>query len=243
MTIQTIGYDDSTLETQASILAESLHFRLEKDAESCLFVTEEKLTLKMPHFSLMSADFSANAWSKRKAAGKKQGLIRACKPTTGLNIIDATAGWGRDAAILASFGAKVLMLERHTAMAALLQDALMHQSDLDKEALQLSLKNTSAYDYLHALQASQYPDVIYIDPMHPERNKSALVKKDLQALQQLIGEDKDALTLLDCAITRVKQRVVVKWPQKVSPLLPPDAKIEGKTIRFDIYFSKAKSAL
>jgi 16S rRNA (guanine1516-N2)-methyltransferase len=71
--------------------------------------------------------------------------------------------------------------------------------------------------------------------MHPQRNKSALVKKDMQALQQMIGADDDASELIKLASTRVKQRVVVKWPQKVQSLVLADACIEGKTVRFDIY--------
>ena len=89
--------------------------------------------------------------------------------------------------------------------------------------------------YLNSLSPEQYPDVIYIDPMHPMRTKSALVKKEMQALQQIIGPDVDALDLLECAIKSVKQRVVVKWPQKAPALRPPDRSIEGKTVRFDIY--------
>ena len=57
----------------------------------------------------------------------------------------------------------------------------------------------------------------------------------MQALQQFIGADDDALKLITLAKTRVKQRVVVKWPQKTKSLLPADACIEGKTVRFDIY--------
>ncbi|MCL9682548.1 class I SAM-dependent methyltransferase [Legionella maioricensis] len=236
--ITSIGYENDTLREKARLLAERLNYLLDKDANPCLFVTAEKLALKIPTFSLLFADFTLAAWNQRRAEGKTQGLVRACKPTKGLKIIDATAGWGRDAAILASFGAEVTMLERHPVMATLLADALEHRGILDKEKMQLSLKETDAYSYLNHLAREDYPDVIYIDPMHPERNKSALVKKELQALQQMIGADQDALALLNLATTRVKQRVVVKWPQKATALLPANSCIEGKTVRFDIYLPK-----
>jgi 16S rRNA (guanine1516-N2)-methyltransferase len=71
--------------------------------------------------------------------------------------------------------------------------------------------------------------------MHPPRTKSALVKRDLHVLQDLIGSDEDALLLINMARARVKKRVVVKWPQKVPPVLMTKEFIPGKTIRFDIY--------
>lgn len=240
MIINQVGFEAEELLDKAQALAIRLGFSLDKEASLCLFLARDKLALKIPNFSLISADFSDSAWSKRKAEGKKQGLIRACKPKSSLKIIDTTAGWGRDAVLLASFGAEVLMLERNPVMAALLEDALQRIPSESKQKLALSLKHTQACSFLKALNDEEYPDVIYIDPMHPERHKSALVKKDLQALQQLLGADEDALELIRCAITRVKQRVVVKWPQKTKPLLPPDASIEGKTVRFDIYLPKLK---
>ncbi|MFI4919511.1 MAG: class I SAM-dependent methyltransferase [Legionellales bacterium] len=236
-----VGYDVEASRDKAQLLALKLNYTLEKDANVCLFVSADKLALKMCQFSLLSADFTASTWQKRKAEGKKQGLIRACKPTRGLKIIDATAGWGRDAAILASFGAEVLMIERHPAMAALLDDALLHQSEKDKQLMHLSLFAGDTLSFLSQLRDADCPDVIYIDPMHPERTKSALVKKDMQALQQIIGADDDALALIKCAITKAKQKVVVKWPQKIKSLLAANASIEGKTVRFDIYTARGLS--
>lgn len=238
--ITTVGYEDDNLYDKAQLLAKQLNFVLDKHANSCLFVAEDKLALKIPGFSPISAELSSAFWSKRKSEGKKQGLIRACKPSAGLKIIDATAGWGRDAAILASFGAEVLMIERHSVMASLLSDALSRRSDSDRQKMHLYLYAGDAYSYFNALEEKNYPDIIYIDPMHPERSKSALVKKEMQVLQQIIGADDDARNLIQLAITRSKQRVVVKWPQKSNPLLPVNAQVNGKTVRFDIYFSNPK---
>lgn len=236
--ITSVGYECDELRDKAELLAKQLDFTLDKDASSCLYLTSSKLTLKIPGFSLLSADFTALTWNKRRSEGKKQGLIRACKPAPGVRIFDATAGWGRDAAILASFGAQVVMLERNPLMASLLSDAIGHQDESDKHKLNVSLHAGDARSYLISLADTEYPDVVYIDPMHPQRSKSALVKKDMQVLQQMIGTDEDALDLLTTAISHVKQRVVVKWPQKTKPLLVPDSSIEGKTVRFDVYFKK-----
>ena len=239
--IHSVGYECDALRDKAQLLADSLHYVLDKEACPCLFVSAQQLALKMKNFSLLSADFSAVTWSQRRSQGKKQGLVRACKPKKGIKIMDLTAGWGRDAAVLASFGAQVMMIERHPIMASLLSDALAHQHELDKQQMHLSLYAGDAYTYLNTLRREEYPDVIYIDPMHPERNKSALVKREMQALQQIIGMDEDALALIQLAITCVTHRVVVKWPQKIKPLLVADASIEGKTVRFDIYFPHEKA--
>lgn len=198
-----------------------------------LAVTPEKLVLLVDGSGPLSVDFDSKIFLRRRAAGKAQGLIRACRPREGLRIVDATAGWGRDAALLASFGADVVMVERQPMMAALLADGL---SRLQNSPLKLSLITSDAIDYLKALLPSDRPEVIYIDPMHPVRQKSALVKKDMQALQQLIGADQDALLLIQQALGCASERVVVKWPQRLPPLIKPTHCIEGKTVRFDVYY-------
>lgn len=230
-----VGYLSDDLLEQAQQLAEQLDLPIDNQARQQLLVTADRLVLKINAFTPLYADFSYSTWQKRRDAGKKQGLVRACKPTKRMRIIDTTAGWGRDAAVLASFGAEVIMLERQPIIATLLADALMRRDDLSKERLKLTIHNIDAFDYLRTLSTNDYPDVIYIDPMHPERRKSALVKKDMQALQQLIGADDDALGLLEFAKTKVRSKVVVKWPQHLPPLLVPTSSIDGKTVRFDVY--------
>ena len=232
-----IGFADDRLREQARALAEQFHFIIDNHAVPRLSVTADKLVLLSNGFSPLFVDFSSQFLQKRRDAGKKQGLVRACKPARGVRILDATAGWGRDAAVLASLGADVLMLERQPVMAALIADALSH---LDSKAISLALLHTDAKCYLQTLSVDHYPDVIYIDPMHPDRQKSALVKKDMQVLQGLFGADDDAQELIQLAIERVNDRVVVKWPQRLPPLMQPDLSIGGKTVRFDVYLSPLK---
>lgn len=221
---------------RAQVLSKRLNLEIDNQAQQQLLVMADKLALVIDDFKPLYADFSISTWQKRRDAGKKQGLVRACKPMKGMRIVDATAGWGRDAAVLASFGAAVIMLERQPILATLLEDALDRQDEHSKRVLNLKLQFIDSFDFLHALTESDYPDVVYIDPMHPERQKAALVKKDLQILQQLIARDDRALDLLELAKSKVKNRVVVKWPQHLEPLLKPNITIPGKTVRFDIYF-------
>jgi 16S rRNA (guanine1516-N2)-methyltransferase len=232
-TLSAIGFEADELYERALAMAEQYNFIIDNKALPRLCVTADKLVLLSENFLPLFVDFNSMSVQKRRDEGKKQGLVRACKPTKGLRIMDVTAGWGRDAAVLASFGADVLMLERQPIMAALLADGL---SRLPSEtALKLALLHIDAKQYLHTLSQTDYPDVIYIDPMHPARQKSALVKKDMQVLQRLIGSDDDVHALIQLAITRTRHRVVVKWPQRLPALLQPDASIPGKTVRFDIY--------
>lgn len=230
-----IGYETKELLEQAKQLQQRLKLAIDNQAQQQLLFTRDRLVLKIGEFSALYADFSSKTWQKRRDAGKKQGLVRACKPGPGVRIIDTTAGWGRDAAILASFGAEVLMLERQPLMAVLIKDALERQDEHSKKILNLRLCSMDAANYLATLSEADYPDVIYIDPMHPQRQKTALVKKDMQVLQQLIGPDLDTLPLLELAMTKVLKRVVLKWPQQLPPLLPPTSTVPGKTVRFDIY--------
>lgn len=228
-----VGFDTEASRSRAGCLARELNLMVDNHRLPRLCVTADKLLLLVDNFLPLFVDFSPSIWQKRRDAGKKQGLVRACKPTKGLHILDATAGWGRDAAVLASFGASVLMLERQPIMAALLADGLKRHSL--HSPLALSLLNRDAKDYLQSLMPDDYPDVIYIDPMHPLRQKSALVKKDMQILQNLIGADADAGQLIQLAMMRARVKVVVKWPQRLPPIFEPSLTIDGKTVRFDVY--------
>ena len=238
--VTAVGFDTDAdeslgLRARADVLAHKLNLIVDNCVFPRLSLMGDKLVLLLENFLPLFVDFSSIMWKKRRDAGKKQGLVRACKPALGVRILDATAGWGRDSAVLASFGAEVLMLERQPVVAALLADGVSRMSNDPSPPLALSLIAMDAKQYLQTLTPVDYPDVIYIDPMHPLRQKSALVKKDMQALQQIIGADNDARDLLALAITRARQRVVVKWPQRLAPLLPPTLSISGKTVRFDVY--------
>ncbi|RAP35433.1 SAM-dependent methyltransferase [Legionella quinlivanii] len=230
-----IVYENDLQYSQAEELSKRLNLPINLSAKNQLLVASKGLSLKIGPFTAQQANFDPGYWQARKNEGKKQGLVRACKPQAGLHIIDATAGWGRDAAVLASFGASVLMLERNPVIAALLEDALMRRDQVSENALHLTVLHCDAIHFLNELKEEEYPDIIYIDPMHPVRQKSALVKKDLQVLQQLIGSDYDANQLLQIARKRVRNKVVVKWPQSLPPLFPANSNIPGKTIRFDVY--------
>ncbi len=187
-------------------------------------------------------DFVGGALGHRLkyGGGKGQMIAKAC----GLGklkspyILDATAGLGRDGFVLASLGARVQMVERVPVISALLQDGLKRalESEITHDiAARINFHEGNAAIYISNMEDA--PDVIYMDPMFPERTKTALVKKEMRIFKKIIGADGDADALLQAALTKAKNRVVVKRP-RVAPYLmekKPSFVMEGKAGRFDVY--------
>jgi len=179
----------------------------------------------------------------KHGGGRNQALARAVGLKKGMqpNVIDATAGLGRDGFILAHLGCHVHMLERSPILAALLEDGLQRANQDKKTAeiikSRLQFTHTDSKDFLKKLQQEDYPDVIYLDPMYPERTKSSLVKKEMRILRGLAGSDQDAEDLFKIALDCVRNRVVVKRPSPAPTLssVTPSHQIKGKTSRFDVY--------
>lgn len=176
---------------------------------------------------------------RRQALARAIGLKKGQHPT----VIDATAGLGRDAFILACLGCQVHMLERSTILAVLLEDALQRavKSELTAETItnRLLFSHRDSHDFLQNLKPDNFPDVIYLDPMYPERTKSSLVKKEMRILRGLVGDNQDGAELFNLALLRVQNRVVVKRPRLAPTLstLQPSHQITGKTSRFDVYLT------
>lgn len=174
---------------------------------------------------------------------KHQPLARALglKGNPDLKVIDATAGMGRDAMMLASLGCFVLMLERSAIIAALLEDGLKRAAQTTALGplinKRVRLIHTDAIAYLSNLSQQERPNVVYLDPMYPPRTKSAKVKKEMLMLRELLGNDSDAAALLQAALNCANSRVVVKRPRFAEPLadIPPTRSAHGKTTRYDIY--------
>jgi len=178
---------------------------------------------------------------------KAVGLNKGFRPS----VLDATVGLGGDAFVLASLGCHMTMIERSPISRTLLGDGLLRArhfcvSDVcdDHELLdvmnRMTLLDGDSLELL-ANPLTAMADVVYLDPMFPERKKSALVKKEMRAFHSLIGADDDAGDLLDLALSKAHYRVVVKRP-KIAPFLAdkkPSYQLLGKSSRFDIYTLKA----
>lgn len=163
-----------------------------------------------------------------------------------LHILDATAGLGQDAFILASLGCKVTLFERNPVIHALLADGLSRASlnvDCAPIIERMTLCPDSSIEWLERA-GSNAADVIYLDPMFPHREKSALVKKEMQVFQSIVGSDDDSGQLLQVALNCATYRVVVKRPRKAEAIAgrEPTTRIEGKSSRYDIYAINALPA-
>ncbi len=198
----------------------------------------------------IKVEFLSGAVDHRRKFGGGKGQIIAKAVGIQANVhpfvLDATAGLGRDAFVLASLGCKVDMLERSVLIHALLEDGLRranrNAADVELKHIlsDMFLHNCDAHEYLTKNVFSTKPDVVYLDPMFPERHKSADVKKDMKVFHALVGKDLDADELLDKARVLAKYRVVVKRPRK-APYLndkKPNIEFSGKSSRFDVYTNK-----
>ncbi|MEA5050826.1 MAG: class I SAM-dependent methyltransferase [Oscillospiraceae bacterium] len=168
-------------------------------------------------------------------------VVRAAKPKDAgrtPTAFDATAGLGEDSLLLAAAGFAVRLCEYNPVVAALLRDALRRAAGVPALAAAVGRMTLEEADSLTALPLlREPPDVILLDPMFPARQKSALVKKKLQLLQQLERPCGDEGALLDAALAAGARRVIVKRPLR-GPCLAgrrPDYALEGKIIRFDCY--------
>lgn len=196
--------------------------------------TQLSLIRQLKPKATLTIDFSSSQLQYRRAKGGSELLTKAVglNKNKNLNIIDATAGLGRDAFIMACHGGKITMLEKNPLVAILLEDALNKLMD---ERLKLKLIKSDSIEYLKGLIA--LPDVIYLDPMFPERQKSALVKKEMQFLQQILIEDQQPELLLAIALKKATKKVVVKRPNSAEFLgaIEPSYSLKSKANRFDIY--------
>ncbi|WP_455206532.1 class I SAM-dependent methyltransferase [Kaarinaea lacus] len=207
-----------------------------------------QLALHFPteNLSPLMVDFQSQRLQYRQkfGGGRQQPIARALGLKKGVTpyVVDATAGLGRDAFVLASLGCHVQMLERHPVIHALLEDGLRRlKLGTDKSnplVNALQLIHSDARDWLSA--TAQSVDTVYLDPMYPHRTKSALVKKEMRVLRQLVGDDLDVVSLLETALQIAGQRVVVKRP-KTAPVIGPVVPsycIESKNTRYDVYLTR-----
>jgi 16S rRNA (guanine1516-N2)-methyltransferase len=181
-----------------------------------------------------------SAYRRLHGGGRDQPLARAVglKKNRSPLVLDATAGLGRDAFVLASLGCTVQLVERSPFLYALLEDGIMRGKE-DEEIKDIIARMTLIFaDSKLTLSNEEFLDVIFLDPMYPHRQKSSLVKKEMQLARTLVGDDDDADALLTWAISCCPGRVVVKRP-KGAPFLgnkKPPLSIKSKNSRFDVYF-------
>lgn len=264
MTNIIVSYTDSCFKQAAEIISKRVNLPLVElttvnsdlpvDSHFSLCLSADGLSF-LPHnkkHGAIRCDFVTGSHRHRRNYGGGNGqMIAKAVGVSGKfspNVLDVTAGLGSDGFVLSSLGCKVQLLERNPIVYLLLKDGLdragkegANDADLTAIIGRITLTEVNSCNYLDSIEAPERPDVIYLDPMFPPRKKSAQVKKEMQALHQIVGEDEDASQILEKALDKAIYRVVVKRPVNSDYLamLKPNYSLEGKSTRYDI-FAKQK---
>ena len=166
-------------------------------------------------------------------------LVRAARVrgVASPTVVDATAGLGEDSLLLAAAGFSVTMFEKDPVIASLLRDALERASNEPQLTKVVSRMRLVEGDSVVGLRELGFaPDVVFLDPMFPERTKSAAVKKKFQLLHLLERPCDNERELLEAALAARPRKVVVKRPPKGPALAGarPSHSLAGKAVRYDV---------
>ncbi|WP_038342965.1 class I SAM-dependent methyltransferase [Acinetobacter sp. A47] len=201
----------------------------------------------------MQPDWRAEIPRLKRASLKSEMIARACQLGEKPSLIDATAGLGHDSLLMACLGAEVRLVERHPILFVLLEytKAQAEQDPfLQSFMSRIQLIHADSNCYLQQLaQQGEQVDVVYLDPMFPQRDqnqqaakKQAQVKKQMQLLHLLLPEDgqMDLGDQLLHLASQIAKRVIVKRPRHAVYLADqsPDHQWLGDACRFDAYFPK-----
>lgn len=223
---------------------------MQKAAYAFLLVLDETQCSLQQGRQKIVVDFVGGASRHRRlhGGGRGQAVAKAVGLKAGNiipTVLDGTAGLGGDAFVLASLGCVIQLCERSQLAYCLLQDGLQRAAHSDDDSLcniirRMQLMACDAKTYMQQClddASIKKPDVVFLDPMFPEKRNNAAVKKEMAAFHHLIGTDADADTLLPLALQVAQRRVVVKRPRHAPPLAgtKPSVMLEGDSTRFDIY--------
>lgn len=194
---------------------------------------------------LLFVDFvhGKNGYRLAKNCTIKQSVARAVgiKPGFRPNVLDGTGGLGGDAFVLASLGCQITVCERSPIVAALLEDGLQRAILEEKTAviIEQRLRLVVADSQTYLQQGREVFATVYLDPMYPHRHDSALNRQSMRTIRTLVGDDQDSGLLLEAAIKRAENRVVVKRPRSAPALTErvPSHSIATKNSRFDVYLT------
>lgn len=248
-----IGVSTNTqqLESEAMALAHQLRLPFTinpEDYDYLLFLAPKHLSLIKTGEKMLPlfVDFLDGkiTYRRQHASLRNEALARALGLThrNSPRIVDATAGLARDSFILASLGFDIQLIERSSIIHALVADGIKRAVENEHVAPTVNRLHLIHADAITWLQeCTEKPDIIYLDPMFPARQKTALVKKEMRLFQGLLGNDTDAALLLQTALACALKRVVVKRPRLAETIEgpTPSFSIKGTSSRFDIYLTEA----
>ena len=179
------------------------------------------------NFDAVSDTYKWNFSTAKTLASKIYSKIAARFPNLGGSVT-----------LVPAAGNTVKLFESDRVIYSLLRDALERaEADpvLQDIAQRMEVQNSDSIGYMSGITES--PDVVFLDPMFPERQKSSLVKKKLQLIQQFERPCSNEGELFDAAMSCGPKKVIIKRPVK-GPFLDgrkPLYSITGKVIRYDCY--------
>ena len=210
-----------------------------------LSMDESGLALVSDNMKLYG-DFSKSIKRLKQSNLQKEMLIHAVKikgEKENLIAIDATAGLGEDSILLAAYGYNVELYEKNPIISELLKDAMERAEKISELKDIIGRMKVHNEDSIIAMQNLKYkPDIILLDPMFPERTKSALIKKKFQILHKIENPCSDETELLSSAIKANPKKIIIKRPLKGEYLagIKPDYSLKGNSIRYDCIINLLK---
>ncbi len=219
---------------------------IDRSYDFCLVFSSDKTWIQSNKINCgpVYVDFinGKHAHRRQYGGGKRQAIAKAVglNRNKNLHVLDVTGGYAGDAFVLATQGAILTVVERSAVLFALIHDGMIRakiDSDVRPIVQRMRIYCQDSIDYLQRLTPVTIPDVIYIDPMYPQKQKSAAANAKMQLLHLLIGPDTNANSLLELAVKNAKKRVVVKRP-KTAPSLSEHnlvGEVSSKNTRYDIY--------
>jgi 16S rRNA (guanine1516-N2)-methyltransferase len=101
-----------------------------------------------------------------------------------VTVMDCTAGLGEDSLLLAAAGFQVKLYERDPVIAALLRDSMERAAAAPELREILKRMELHEKDSIQAMQELTWsPDVIYLDPMFPARQKKRSCEKEVSDVE------------------------------------------------------------
>lgn len=237
---------------QVPLIAQQEQEHALKEEGLYLIVNGNRLSLqqggkKAPGPVMVDFVNGASAHRRKYGGGKGQSIAKAVGISSGYKptVLDATAGLGRDAFVLATLGCDVTMIERHPVVYLLLKSGLQCANNDEgcEEVADIMARMRLLHGNSIELLANWFeagraqPDIVYLDPMFPHSKASAEAKKEMKLFRTLVGADLDEDQLWEQANSIARCRVVVKRPAKAPPLagIEPSYVLAGKANRFDVY--------
>ena len=182
-------------------------------------------------------------YQRKSHRGKQEIIAKALGAAKGIKqVIDLTCGLAEDAFFLAQIGFSVKALERcepiYKVLIASYNKAKLEEPE-HPALSRLEIHFENSVDFLKSptfLQAEPAAWALYLDPMFPEKKKTALPRKEMQIFRSIVGPDLDSAELFEAAMQSGAARVVVKRPIRAEAVAPGVIHtFEGNTVRYDLY--------